>query len=326
MVQPFSSARRATYRNRRASRLPSEHGAATAADSSTMRAGLRTALAVLVLLASTGHAMKLLGLFPHTGRSHQMVFEPLLRVLAERGHSVTVVSFFPLERPPPGYRDVSLEGIAPPGIETINMSVFEDTLWGFERIAEQFLGFHPLAEMALEVCRRLVDWPPLVELFQETTDYDLILVENFNSDCLLGLARAHGVRAPVVALLSSSLMPWSFERLGVPFNPAYVPVVSTSFTGRLKFADRLENSLMHIYFNVWYRYMIQTKEQSIIEKRFKRKITDLQVMAKETCLMLVNTHHSLLGVRPLLPGVVEVGGMHIEPPKDLIPSVSSESA
>ena len=39
-------------------------------------------------------------------------------------------------------------------------------------------------------------------------------------------------------------------------------------------------------------------------------------LAKNTSLMLVNTHYSLNGVRPNTPSVIEVGGLHI---KDLKP-------
>lgn len=37
----------------------------------------------------------------------------------------------------------------------------------------------------------------------------------------------------------------------------------------------------------------------------------------ETGLMLVNTHYSLSGSKPLSPSVIEIGGVHIQEPKPL---------
>lgn len=37
----------------------------------------------------------------------------------------------------------------------------------------------------------------------------------------------------------------------------------------------------------------------------------------ETSLMLVNTHYSLSGSKPLSPSVIEIGGVHIQEPKPL---------
>ncbi|CAK1600691.1 unnamed protein product [Parnassius mnemosyne] len=276
----------------------------------------------VIAIAGNGHAAKILGLFPHTGKSHQMVFEPLLRSLAERGHHVTSVSFFPLKNPPANYTDVSLEGIAGLGVETFDLSIFEAPnvllkIPVVKGIANQLMGFQPLVGMALDVCGKALNWPPLIEALK--SDYDVVLVENFNSDCMLGLLHIYGIKSPVVALLSSYLTPWSGYRIGVFENPAYVPVLSTSFTSPMTFLERLENTFVYLYHNLWFRYLIQVKERELIEKRFGSKIPDLQDLAKNYSLMMVNTFHTLNGVRPTVPGVIEVGGMHLDHTRKIIP-------
>ncbi|XP_073949780.1 UDP-glucosyltransferase 2-like [Choristoneura fumiferana] len=283
------------------------------------------ALAFLTVAFSVSHyvhSARILGLFPHTGKSHQMVFEPLLRRLAERGHHVTTVSFFPLKNPPANYTDVSLEGIANIGVETMDLGFYEQPrpligYFGVERILKQVREFYPLADMALNVCRKLVNWPALTEALKK--DYDLVLVENFNSDCMLGLVHVYGINAPTVALLSSGMMPWSPERVGVSDNPSYVATLSTNLLDRMTFVERLENTFVQLYFKWWYRYDIQLKEQEVLEKHFGRKITDLSDLARNTSLFLLNTFFALNGVKPLLPGVVEVGGMHLDPNRKTIP-------
>lgn len=278
-----------------------------------------------VALAHNAESARILGLFPHTGKSHQMVFNPLLRKLAERGHQVTVVSHFPVNNPPSNYTDVSLEGIAGLGLESIDMAFFENpntflkTL-GVDKIVKQFSEFQPLADMALEICSKLVNFAPLADVLKK--EYDVVLVEQFNSDCMVGLAHVYGVKAPMISMLSSNLMHWSPSRVGVSYNPSHVPIVSADYSERMTFRQRLENTLLNMFYNLWYRYAIQLKEEAIIEKHFAMQIPDLQDLGKNTTMMLVNAFHSLNGARPLLPGIVEVGGMHLDHTRKAIPSVS----
>lgn len=242
-----------------------------------------------------------------------------------RGHHVTTVSFFPLKNPPANYTDVSLEGIAGLGLETFDLSIYESPnlllkIPVVNRIAKQLMDFHPLAGMALNVCGKALDWPPLIDALKG--DYDVVLVENFNSDCMLGLLHVYGIRSPIVSLLSCNLLPWSGNRVGVLDNPAFVPVVSTPFTTRMTFGEKLENTFLQLYHSFWFYYAVQVKEKELIEKRFGRKIPDLHELGKNYSLMMVNTFHALNGVRPTVPGVVEVGGMHLDHTRKVIPPVS----
>ncbi|KAJ8730592.1 hypothetical protein PYW08_002005 [Mythimna loreyi] len=285
---------------------------------------MRTLPAILLafLAVQNVQSARILGLFPHTGKSHQMVFDPLLKTLAERGHDVTVVSFFPIKDPPANYTIVSLEGIATLGLETIDLSYFESPnkvfkVFGIEKIIKQVTEFQPLADLATGICSKIVEFNPLADVLKKS--YDVVLVENFNSDCMLGLAHVYGLKAPYISLLSSALMHWSPDRIGVTDNPSYVPIMSSDFTSKMNFLQRLENTVMNVYYKIWFRYAIQMKEKAIIEKRFGRRIPDLQEFAKNVTLALVNTFHSMNGVRPLLPGVVEVGGMHLDHTRKPIP-------
>lgn len=282
-------------------------------------------LICLLALALEAHSARILGLFPHTGKSHQMVFDPLLRALAERGHRVTTVSFFPFKNPPANYTEVSLEGIAGLGLESFDLSIYEAPnlllkIPIVKRIAKQLMEFQPLAGMALNVCGKALDWPPLMEALKG--EYDVVILENFNSDCMLGLLNVFGIRSPVVALLSSSFLPWSGNRIGVFENPAHVPVISTSFIAPMTFMERLENAFIYLYHSVWFYYSVQVKERELIEKRFGRKIPELHALGKNYSLMMVNTFHALNGIRPTVPGVVEVGGMHLDHSRKVIPAVS----
>lgn len=72
------------------------------------------------ILPNDGH--RILGLFPHPGASHFHVFYPIMRGLAEAGHSVTVVSYFPTKYPHPRYTDILLDG-KPTELGSIDLQV-----------------------------------------------------------------------------------------------------------------------------------------------------------------------------------------------------------
>lgn len=287
-------------------------------------------ISVLAVLASAQdtYSARVLGLFPHTGKSHQMVFEPLLRRLAENGHHVTVVSFFPLKNPPGNYSDVSLEELAPPDIETLDLAYFEHSsntvlkTLRLDRIVEQLNVFESLAHMALNVCSKIVKFVPLANALK--MKYDVVLVENFNSDCMIGLAHVYALKAPMIALSSCPMMHWSADRIGAVDNPSYVPIVSGFFGSTMTFIQRLENTFLNFYYKLWFRYAIQLKEEAIIETHLGKQIPDLQELANNITLIMVNVFHSLNGVRPLLPGIVEVGGMHLNHSRkpEHVPAVS----
>lgn len=65
---------------------------------------------VAIFAVSMGHceALRVLGLFPHPGLSHFHFFHPIMRGLADAGHDVTVVSYFPDPKAPVNYKDLSL--------------------------------------------------------------------------------------------------------------------------------------------------------------------------------------------------------------------------
>ncbi|XP_023955105.2 UDP-glycosyltransferase UGT5-like isoform X4 [Bicyclus anynana] len=267
------------------------------------------------------YSARILGLFPFTGRSHHMVFEPLLRTLAEKGHHVTVASFFPLKNPPANYVDISFKGIAEVGLGNFDLDWYESfNTYKISKIRDVLMtvsDYDILSTMAIDSCSKLIDLPSLNEALKK--DYDVVLMENFNSDCMFGLLHVYGNKAPKIGLSSTFLMPWSADRIGVTDNPSYVPVGTTNFAQTMTFWERMENTLWKIYLKLWFRYSVQYEEQSMIEKKFGRQIPELANLGRNISLMFVNTYHALNGPTPLVPGLVEVGGMHLNETKQDIP-------
>ena len=88
----------------------------------------------------------------------------------------------------------------------------------------------------------------------------------------------------------------------------------------MNFWQRLENWLVAKGMKHLYR-LIEIGDNQLISAKFGDGIPDVADVKLETSLILVNQHYSLNGPRPLTPGVIEIGGVHVEEdtplPKDL---------
>ncbi|CAG5058818.1 unnamed protein product [Parnassius apollo] len=270
-----------------------------------------SALKLLVLISTwiVTDAFNILCLLPYPGKSHHMVFEPLLEELVHRGHSLTVVSFFPTSKPHPRRRDVNLQGLAPLNVEMIDLRDADFSFYGLERYFEHVPIATRLAKSNLELCKRLLDSNILEEFIKARGDYHLILVEHFTSDCMLGIVHNYGL--PSVGLMSCALLPWSFSRVGAPDNPSFVPGMTLPLSDQMTFAQRIENTFFLYFYLIWYEVMIRWEEQKILEAKLGRKLPPLEEIGKNTSVILVNTHHSWNGIRVFPPSVVEIGGIHL---------------
>lgn len=272
----------------------------------------RSVLLSLCSLFATCSSYNILVLFPHVGRSHHYAFEPLFRALLDRGHNLTAVTHFALEDPPPNYRLIDLAG---------SYRIYE-ALMTFDRQKGSMLGsyFHlkdvyEYIRLGLRVCEVFLEWPAVESLYVSNERYDAVVTELFNSDCSLGFVNKF--RAPHVALASHLMMPWGGERMGSVDNPSFVPMYFSQRGSRMTFWERVENTAFLYYHKMAYFFASTRVEERMLRRRFGDEFPDLEDVARNTSLVLLNAHHSLSGVVPRSPNVVQVGGMHIKRPKSL---------
>lgn len=256
---------------------------------------------------------RIIAMFPYIGKSHFDVFEPFVKELAARGHQVVVLSHFPQKQPITNYTDISLVGsITTEARDRIDLGRISGTEI-LKTAVKEIRGI-------FESCDRMLSFQKVQDLFQSQETFDLIITETFLADCFLPLV--HKFKAPHVAISSSIMFPWSNDRMGNPDNPSYIPTQGTYFSDKMSFIQRLINVIA----NTALKFIFSATESTVIagyvRKHFGDDVPSPSDIARNTSLLLVNTHFSLNGPRPLVPGIVEVGGLHIRPPKKL-PKVKS---
>ncbi|XP_046658308.1 UDP-glycosyltransferase UGT5-like [Homalodisca vitripennis] len=263
---------------------------------------------LLVLSCLLGHVLSdnILAVLPHTGKSHFDVFEPLVLALAARGHQVTVLSFYPQKTPVANYTDISLVGTLPVFVNALQF----DYLKGSTPISD----FNFASGIGLSVCESVLTSPQVKSLISSGKHFDLLIVELFISDCFLSLVDFFG--APHIGLSSSMDLPHHNPRIGNPDSFSFSNNILFPITPPFSFLQRLQNVVYTLGMRLGTTHYYSVLEQKPIRQVFGHEV-DLERVAHNVSLLLMNTHYTLQGARPLVSGYIEVGGLHILPLKPI---------
>lgn len=273
--------------------------------------------------------LRILAVMGHNGISHFEVSKPLLEQLARRGHHITVLSHFPrsedakVKEALPTYNDISL---LDPKIGSLEGKLdIHSIRHTFVYPIKELYYMRQLADIACDI---ELNNPAVKKLLQSDEKFDLIITENFNTNCFLGFV--HRYKAPYITISSHDILPWANEYMDNVNNPSYIPVVSLGFAKPLDFFHRIVNTLINSIFKIAYDHWSLRKDQAIANEVFGPYLPDLRDIAKQSRALLVNTHLSIHGNRPQLLNVVEIGGLHIPSktnplPKDVAEFLDSAS-
>ncbi|XP_045481092.1 UDP-glycosyltransferase UGT5-like isoform X4 [Harmonia axyridis] len=261
-------------------------------------------------LVLSSECMNILGIFPINIRSHVRVFQSLMTELAVKGHDVTVVSHYPLEKPIERYKHVSLRGVCPLFVETVDV----ENLYNYNRI-DMYVAPTELSQWGQGICESTYFSERLSEVWDTNRTYDLMVVEMFNTDCFLPISSKFNI--PVIAISSSELLPWVSFRFGIPLNPSYMPSIFMGYPRKLNFLQRFENSLLTWTHLLFHRFIRNVKDDAVA-RRYLNVTLPVREYANNVSILLVNTHHTLHNAKPYPPNVIEIGGIHL-PDKNELP-------
>ncbi|KAF7382488.1 hypothetical protein HZH68_015407 [Vespula germanica] len=265
-----------------------------------LRTSIKSKIATRSCQCSTD-GYRILGVFPINGRSHWIMMEALMKGLAERGHQVDVVTHFKTRSTNPNYREIILENIL--GSAVNNLTAKEILYFGSMNIER-------LTYMAgLKLCE-LMEQPRLQEIIKnppKNPPYDLVITELFAGHCYLAFGRH--LKVPMIGMMSSPFHDWAAHQIGVPDETSYVPNIFSGYSQKMTFWERLINTITIHYLQMQMDYY--TNLQTEIVKRSFGIDATINDLFKNLSLVLVNSHHSMHGIRPFPQSVVEVGGLHL---------------
>lgn len=118
------------------------------------------------------NAYRILGIFPLQSRSHEMMFESLMKGLAKRGHQVDVVTHFPVKNPPKNYNViVNLSG-------TLENLVNNFTIEFATNVADE-VSYHVATTYGTRLCHlmSLHEMQELINNPPSDPPYDVLITE-----------------------------------------------------------------------------------------------------------------------------------------------------
>lgn len=272
-------------------------------------------MAAAFLLALTGspgtrflgaHGARVLAVGVIPGKSHWNFMSAVLRALTDDGHHVTVFTSFP-DGDRTNYTEVDVSGDFPRsldhGLETM-VGKYGDP-WTTVRVA---------ADMSRSYCDKIHANAAFRDALRRRSDFDAIIVEPLWTDCTSYMAAVLDV--PLVYVIPSPMI--TFLELGyfgnVP-NPAFISHVMARHAVPKTFIQRLANAALLAY--ALATFGLQRLQLMLFDPNVYYRSPAVRPAA-----LFINTHYITEAPRPFHPNIVQVGGIHLNPPK-IIPSVSA---
>ncbi|KAB0792797.1 hypothetical protein PPYR_14756 [Photinus pyralis] len=240
---------------------------------------------------------RILAIIPTPSFSHNTALQPLWRELSLRGHSVTLLTAEPIGDPQlVNLTEVDLSFSYKTMLKNLQEKIYTNRLemykFGYLRHAE--------------VCDEQLGHPALQAIIRNESEwFDLLITE---SSRLPVLAFAHRFRCPSIGVTVLDVYPTMHSLLGDPTHPLVYPDIwlglgdCTSIVGRIRCVlYDLGTSLLQT------RVLFPLYDQ-MIEKHFGEGYPPIGELVKGISIQFVNTDPVLHKVRPLVPGVIQVGG------------------
>ncbi|EDW69911.1 UDP-glucosyltransferase 2 isoform X1 [Drosophila virilis] len=276
----------------------------------------------LWLLCSHATGANILAVLPSVWRSHYLFGRRLMQqlVAGPQNHSVTLIS--PHAR---GEADVAapLYKIREIRIEDqdlmqnwLDMGMsFEAEQMHAQSVMERFTRMIYAGTTNVDL---LLSDAQVQKLLTSGEKFDLLIVDLFLSDALLGFAYYYGV--PTVAISPTGANSWLNNMFGNPQSASLDPSNFLPFTERMSTRQRIANTLMSTFERLTYNFFHLISQQSVYSSHFEVLVNELpnyRDLSKNLSLALINSHPAMDYPRAYLPNMLEVGGLHLRDPQQL---------
>ncbi|KAI8118030.1 UDP-glucuronosyltransferase 2B15 [Lucilia cuprina] len=261
----------------------------------------------------------ILGIFTSHSTSHLIIHMSVAKVLAERGHNVTIVAS---QEPkvkhdkinmiiiPPSSEVEELIGKAMKGMAT-QKTTFFTTVGNF------FGSLKPMIDMQADMLKD----PRFTALYENPdTKFDLIIMGYFMNSFVLGMGARF--KAPLVISWMGPPMILSDIFVGNPSEVSYVPDMNMSVKvgEKMTFLQRLQNLFMNMFFRL-FKQILDIRMRHFYSELYPTdgSFPSLSDMEKNVSLIFCNSHFTEGPIRPNVPAVVEIGGIQVKDKPEPLP-------
>lgn len=235
------------------------------------------------------------------------MFRPVMKELVKRGHEVTVLTPNPWDT----HGDTNLTIIDLKFLyndwkkidfaETADMSPFD--------VLELLLG--TMAKMM----EKILTHEEVQPLLQKKVKFDAVISEFLGYTPMYSFAKLYGV--PLIGMTSLDMSPSEHASIGNVVHPVIHPHLVFPFYDDLTFVQRISTTYMTWILNYFFTPKFGRRLDKIIDKYFGPNFTESYTITRNVSLVITNAHPALGFTRPIVPSTIQVGLMHVHPPKAL---------
>ncbi|XP_065082698.1 UDP-glycosyltransferase UGT5-like [Ochlerotatus camptorhynchus] len=263
------------------------------------------------------HSSRILAVFVFPGRSHWMMIDAILNGLLDRGHHITAIANYPLSRQHENYTDLRVAPI----YDFWKNSVKVESLYDLTDISIHRMLMDFLFSLGLETAQYGFTRENVQEFIRtDESHFDLILAEQFYQEAYLMFA--HKYKAPIVTVGTFGFAHYMGPMMGMMNMYSHVPHEFLPLMDKMTFPQRIYNTAVSMYEQTLRAFYYLPKQEAMAQQNFGHlkgplpKVTDLE---RQVSVVLLNSYYPLTTARARVPGMIQVGGLHIKEPK-LLPA------
>lgn len=257
---------------------------------------------VLTMITPWVQSSEILVIFPTTAQSHYRVVQPLIHGLLDRGHSITAITNYPDVNERANLSQINIGGLKPHSKFGTTGNNMITTLSRLVRNANIYAN--------------ILDYAPVANLLRSGRKFDLVIVE-FMVNTPIFAPIATIVDAPIIGFCPMMIFPWTDELMGLEMTTSYIPTFFTNSTDRMSFVQRFNNFLLSIVFKHIFKRMYSPEVQKIHRHHYGIQTESLMKSMENISIIFMNNHLSIFMALPKVPGIVDVGGIHVVDEKPL---------
>jgi len=235
------------------------------------------------------------------GKSHWNVMRAVLQALTDRGHTVTVFTPF-VDGDRDGYTEVDVSDQTGPTLDL-------DATFLIENFGTTRKLMTNMVKVTRAGCDMIYEHRQMADILNGTGKFNLVVTEPLVSECVAYAATV--LHVPMVYVVPPPIITY-LERpmTGHAPNPAATGHVLFGRGVPETFTERFANLGLTVYclMLTWY-----------VEWQLRRadpRPYDIVDLVRPS-MIFTNTHFITEPVRSLTPDVVQIGGIHLTPPKPL---------
>lgn len=276
---------------------------------------LRISIIIVLILhnLSTSNASNILGVFLTHSPSNVILHMAVVQALIENGHNLTVITSIPLADPHPNYRHIFLKQ------QELSQKDLDKMISEAKSTPPLMKLFKMLglAEKIISQYSEFTSDPDFVDFLMEDNHFDLMILGYSFNDLPLGIA-AH-FNCPVVVTFPIQPFGHISRMIGNPTHTSFVPFSPFVDSKVMDLSGRIVNVFLSTSEKILTALLNYFSER-LYEKYFPSdRYRSLAEMKENISLILFNHHFSEGPVRPLVPGLVEIGGIQIKDKPDPLP-------